>query len=53
MTVRPRCAYTENMFPNSIHLSLFDISLKLKEMWLYERDSHAPSVISEPAGKQW
>ena len=22
-------------------------------MWLYERDSDAPSVSSEPDGKQW
>ena len=47
----------ENMLINFIHVSLYDISLtqniyiKLNEMWLYERDSDAPSVISEPGGK--
>ena len=39
----PDCAYTENMFINSIRISLYDTSLtqkilsQLKEMWLYER----------------
>ena len=53
----PDYVYTENMFINSIHISLYDISLtqniyiKLKETWLYERDSDAPRVISEPGGK--
>ena len=54
----PDCAYTENMFINSIHISPCMIYLsrrifyiKLKETWLYERDSDAPSVISEPGGK--
>ena len=54
----PDCAYMENMFINSIHISLYDIYLshrtfyiKLKETWLYERDSDAPGVISETGGK--
>ena len=53
----PDCAYTENMFINSIHISLYVIShtqnilYQIKKTWLYERDSDAPSVISEPGGK--
>ena len=53
----PDCAYTDNMFINVIHISLYDISprqnisYQIKETWLHERDSDAPSVSSEPGGK--
>ena len=35
-----------------IYLSRRTFYIKVKEMWLYERDSNAPSVSSEPGGKQ-
>ena len=46
----------ENMFINSIDISLYDISLTQNilyqiKTWLCERDLDAPSVMSEPGGK--
>ena len=36
-----------------IYFSCRTFYIKLKETWLYERDSDAPSVSSEPGGKYW
>ena len=54
----PDCAYTKNIFINSIHVILYDISpthnilYQIKKTWLYERELDVPSVISERGGKQ-
>ena len=45
----PDCTYMESMFINFIHMSMYTISPMQtisKEMWLYERDSDAPSTCS-------
>ena len=48
----PDCAYTENMFINSIHISLYDISLTQNILYQIKRDVAVWKILGCPQRNQ-
>ena len=48
----PDCAYTENMFINSTHISLYDISLRQNILYQIKRDMAAWKRLGSPQRNQ-
>ena len=49
----PDCAYTENIFINSIHVSLYDISLMQNISYQIKRDMAVWKILRCPQRNQW